>query len=306
MGPRPRGAIGGAKGTPRRRTRRGIATACCLLAGTLLAGCGRTFVVLNPVGPVARRELDVMLVAAVAMGAVIVAVIGLFVYALVRFADRPGNPAPFRPEWAGSRRLEIILFAVPLLIVTIISVPVLRQTFSLQRLPLGGRPMIIDVTSLDWKWLFEYPAAGIAATNRLEVPTGVPLLFELTADSPMNSFWIPQLGGMEYAMPGRVLPLWLEVDKAGTYQGRSANFSGKGFVDMAFTVDAVPPGAFAAWVQGVRGTAPAMTMTTYRALLQFDSVPPATYSSYPAATFPATTHGFTLKGGLYTPATLPG
>ena len=129
--------------------------AAAALAGSLLlSGCGRHYLLLRPSGPVAKHELGVMIIAATAMGIVILGALGLFAYALIRFRDRPGNPAPYWPEWEGGTRLEVVLFAIPLIIVGIISVPVFRQTFSLQRLPQVGTPLMIDVTSLDWKWLF--------------------------------------------------------------------------------------------------------------------------------------------------------
>lgn len=281
-----------------------LGVAAGLGAMLLLAGCGQHYLLLRPVGPVATRELGVMLVAAIAMAVVLVGAIGLFCYALLRFRDRPGNPAPYTPDWEGGARLEMLLFAIPLIVVGIISVPVIGQTFSLQRLPQTGNPLVIDVTSLDWKWLFEYPQAGIAAVNTVEVPTGVPLLFELTANSPMNTFWVPQLGGMEYAMPGRVLPLWLEADASGVYSGRSGNFSGAGFADMTFSVRAVAPAAYAAWVRAVRARGPALTLARYRQLLHPGTVRPATFSSYAAQTFPFKSHGFTLVGGMYQTATM--
>jgi heme/copper-type cytochrome/quinol oxidase subunit 2 len=283
-----------------------LGTAALVSGALLLAGCGQHYLLLNPAGPVAKRELGVMLIASIAMAIVLLAAIGLFAYALWRFRDRPGRSAIYTPEWDGGVRLEVVLFAIPLIIVGIISIPVIRQTLSLQRLPQTGNPLVINVTSVDWKWLFEYPKAGIASVNTLEVPAGVPLLFELTADSPMNAFWVPQLGGMEYAMPGRVLPLWLEANQPGVYMGRSANFSGPGFAYMTFSVHAVAPTKYAAWVREVRGTAPALTLTTYRTLLHPGVVRPAAYSSFPARTFPAQTHGFSLVGGMYQNATVSG
>lgn len=277
-----------------------------LLTGIALSGCGRNFPVLHPAGPVARGELHLIETASIAMGAVILFVFVLFAITIIRFRDRPGNRAPYTPRWESSPRLELIWFLIPVAILAVIAVPTVRQTYALARLPAAADPVIVDVTSLDWKWLFEYPAQGVATVGYADVPTGVPVLYELTANSPMNTFWVPQLGGMEYTMPGRVLPLWLEASKPGVYQGRSANFSGSGFVHMRFSIQAVSPSQFQGWVARVRQTAPAMTMTDYQALLKHDIVPDATYSSYPASTFPQATHGFTLQGGMYVMATGPG
>src|SRR5258707_196865 len=56
----------------------------------------------------------------------------------------------------------------------------------------------------------------------------------------MNSFFVPQLGGQIYTMAGMATRLHLQADHPGTYGGLSAKYSGDGFADMRFAVDAVP------------------------------------------------------------------
>lgn len=283
----------------RRRWTRWLLPSTVVTVGLLASGCGRNYVVLDPRGPAAQSELHLIETTAIAMGVVILFVLILFAVTLWRFRDRPGNRAPYSPDWGESRRLEFALFAIPVLIVAFIAVPTVQQTFALDRLPPAKDPLIIDVTSLDYKWLFQYPGQGIATVNYIDIPTGVPVLFELTANSPMNTFWIPQLGGMEYTMPGRVLPLYLQADRVGVYRGSSANFSGVGFVHMVFAVKAVTPGEFSTWVAGVRHTSPRMTMQDYRRLVAVGTAGQESFSAYPADTFPGTSHGFTLQGGMY-------
>lgn len=270
------------------------------LAALLLSGCGSHLVVLHPVGPVAQKELDLVIRAAIPMAVVFLLVITLFAIAVIRFRDRPGNTAPYLPNWEGNRLLELVWFAIPILIVAFIAVPTVRTTFALNKVPAAKDPLVIDVTSLDWKWLFQYPSQQIATVNHLEVPTGQPLLFELTADGPMNTFWLPQLGGMEYTMPGRVLPLWLQVDKAGAYWGRSGNFSGVGFAKMQFQVQAVSPSQFTSWAAGVKQADAAMSQADYQALRQPGLTGDATYGGYPAGSFPTQNNGFSLAGSMYT------
>ena len=43
---------------------------------------------------------------------------------------------------------------------------------------------------------------GIAVVNDLAAPVDVPVTFKITADTVMNSFFIPSLAGQIYAMPG--------------------------------------------------------------------------------------------------------
>ncbi|HEY1063826.1 MAG TPA: COX aromatic rich motif-containing protein, partial [Candidatus Saccharimonadales bacterium] len=83
----------------------------------------------------------------------------------------------------------------------------------------------------------------------LRLPVDTPVKFEITADAPMNSFWIPQLGGQVYAMPGMGTVLHLQADREGRYYGSSANISGEGFADMNFTTVVTSYGSFADWVE---------------------------------------------------------
>ena len=77
-----------------------------------------------------------------------------------------------------------------------------------------------------WKWLFIYPEQGIATVNYVQLPVGTPVTFEITDDeAPMSSFWIPNLGGMLYAMNGHVNRLNLVADTVGEYPGSSAEIN---------------------------------------------------------------------------------
>ena len=262
------------------------------------------YVFFHPQGPVARAELHLFVLVAAIMGAVSLLVFALVAIAVVRFRerpDRPARPAPYTPEYEGNRRLELLWFLIPTALVALIAVPMATQTFRLAHVPGGSDPLVVDVTSLTWKWLFEEPGQHIATVNYVVVPAGQPILFRLTADSAMNAFWVPALGGMEYNMPGEVLPLWLEAGKPGTYWGHSGQFSGVGFEKMFFTVRALPARGFSAWVRQVHRTAKPMTMSAYNRLLVFGTSGERTYSAYPAGTFPSRASGFGLVGGQYVP-----
>lgn len=272
-----------------------------LVAGLVSAGCGQQYVVLNPAGPVAAQELHLMVLASIAMAIVIAIVFVLFFYALARFRDKPGNTAPYRPDWHGHKGLEILWWVLPAVLLTVIAIPTVKDTYALDHIPKAKDPVVIDVTSLTWKWLFEYPGQHVATVNYLVIPKGEPVLFELTADSAMNAFWVPQLGGMEYTMPNRVLPLWLEASRTGTFWGHGGQFSGTQFEKMFFNVKAVTPQQFQAWVHQTRSTASPMTQQNYHQLLKYNTVGNETFSAYPADTFPTVASGFTLNGGgMYT------
>ena len=58
-------------------------------------------------------------------------------------------------------------------------------------------PLDVQVVAQDWKWLFIYPEHGIAVVNQLVFPSRTPLSLKITSDTVMNSFDIPALGGRD-------------------------------------------------------------------------------------------------------------
>jgi cytochrome o ubiquinol oxidase subunit 2 len=94
----------------------------------------------------------------------------------------------------------------------------------------------------------------------------------------MNSFFVPQLAGQIYTMAGMVTRLHLLADHAGAYRGMSSNYSGAGFSDMVFNVDAVAAENFAHWVAATRATGATLDAQSYAALVKpSQAVAPYTY-----------------------------
>jgi cytochrome o ubiquinol oxidase subunit 2 len=109
-----------------------------------------------------------------------------------------------------------------------------------------------------------------------------------------NTFFIPQLGSMVYAMPGMTSQLYLQADKPGSFLGESAHFSGDGFSGMHFKVDAVTDQAFTAWVGKIHGSGGALDKTSYAELSkQRKDVKPYGYKAVDATLFHDITMGKT-------------
>lgn len=119
-------------------------------------------------------------------------------------------------------------------------------------LEMNKKPLKIQVIALQWKWLFIYPEQKIATVNFFQFPEQTPINFDVTADAPMNSFWIPELGGQIYAMPGMNSKLHLMADREGSFRGSSANLSGTGFSGMRFIAKASSDADFNTWVESVK------------------------------------------------------
>jgi cytochrome o ubiquinol oxidase subunit 2 len=232
----------------------------------MLASCGDG--VLDPHGPVGHSEKIILFDATVIMLAVGIPVI---VLALV-FAwwFRASNRhAQYRPDWQYSGRIELIIWSIPALVILFLGGIAWIGSHDLDPpRPLASRerPLEVEVIALDWRWLFIYPEFGIATLNGLTVPTGVPIHFRLTSTSVMNSFFIPQLGSQIYAMAGMTTQLNLQADDIGTYQGLSAQFSGPGFADMRFTLEATSQLDFQQWLEQTRSGGGVLDSASYALL----------------------------------------
>ncbi len=189
--------------------------------------------------------------------------------------------ATYRPHWAFSGRIEILIWSIPLLIIIFLGGMTWISSHDLdpaKPLESASKPTEVQVVSLDWKWLFIYPDQGVAAVNQLVVPAGVPIHFSITSASVMNTFFIPQLGSMIYSMNGMATQLNLQADKPGVFMGMSGHFSGDGFPGMHFETRAVPNEEFDAWVKATKADGPVLDAKTYDQLAEQSlDVKPYTY-----------------------------
>ena len=199
--------------------------------------------ILAPQGPIGAAEKSILIDSI----AIMLAIVAPTIVAIFGFAwwFRASNTrARHLPEWAYSGRIELVVWAIPALVVMLLGGVAWIGSHDLDPAkPIASSqpPLEIQVVSLDWKWLFLYPEPKIATVNTLTIPVGVPVHFSLTSASVMNAFFIPQLGSMIYTMNGMTTRLNLQADTAGVFHGLSSHFSGDGFSDMNFEVHAVSP-----------------------------------------------------------------
>jgi cytochrome o ubiquinol oxidase subunit II len=202
----------------------------------------------------------------------------------VAFWFRASNTrARYQPDFKESGRIELLIWSIPLMTVLLVGTVAWISSYDLDPpVPLASsaKPIRVQVVSLDWKWLFIYPGEGVASVNQLTIPVGTPVSLELTSSGVMNSFFVPQLAGQIYTMAGMVTHLNLQADYSGTYRGMSANFSGDGFADMHFNVEAIAPEQFTQWASSTRNAGPLLDAQAYAELLKpSKAVVPFTYRS---------------------------
>lgn len=243
----------------------------------------------HPKGTIAQSELELMSLSVLLMLIVVVpTLIALFVIAW-RYRSKNGK-AKYRPNHSGNVLRELLLWAIPSVIIGVMSVILWKGAHALDPYkPLDSdiKPLTIQVVALDWKWLFIYPEQGIATVNYFQIPEKVPIHFELAADnSPMNSFWIPQLSGQIYAMGGMKTEIHMIADGVGEYTGRAAEINGAGFADMTFKVKSTTQEEFQLWIEEVKHSPLHLTTHVYEELCRpSENNPIALYSQVEAHLF---------------------
>jgi cytochrome o ubiquinol oxidase subunit 2 len=258
----------------------------------VLGGCSGG--VLDPHGPIGVAERTILFNATAIMLAVVIPVVcGTLLFA---WWFRSGNVRARRlPDWSYSGQIEFVVWAIPALVVLFLGGIAWISSHELDpraSISSDQAPLDIEVVSLDWKWLFIYPEQRVASVNRLVVPIGTPLRLRLSSAGVMNSFFVPQLGSQIYTMAGMTTHLNLLVDKAGTYPGLSAQFSGDGFSDMRFDVVALSPQGFADWLGDTRGKGGALNADGYADLeRQSTAEPVRSFGAVSAGLFDAIVAG---------------
>lgn len=239
--------------------------------------------VFDPQGPIAGQERNVIVLVVLLM--LIIAVPMLILLYSFAWKYRAGNKnSKYDPEHVGNVWKQLLWWAIPAALIAVIAVINWKSTHALDPSnPIISNvpPLNVEVVALQWKWLFIYPAQGIATVNFLEFPEQTPVDFALTADAPMSSFWIPQLGSQIYAMAAMQTQLNLEASSTGEYVGKDTEINGAGYAGMTFTAKSVSQSDFDAWVASVKDSSNTLTMDEYNNTLMQPStyVSPIFYSS---------------------------
>lgn len=234
----------------------------------LLAGCEKDGV-LNPKGPAAQNQYDLIVWSTTLMAIFILVMFIIFTVIVVKYREKPGMENYEPPDHHGNKWLEILWTLIPVIIVIVLTVPTVKSVYKLEEpAKKDVKPIVVHVTSANWKWIFSYPELGIETVNYLAIPEDTPIQLKMTSAGPMNSFWVPELGGQKYTMSGMNTQLYLQADQPGDYLGRSANFSGVGFTDMTFSVEAKTQAKFDEWVKKVNEHEKPLTKKQYDIILK--------------------------------------
>lgn len=260
-----------------------------------LAACERA--VLNPAGDIALQQRNLIYVSTAIMLLVVVPVIGMVIWFAWKYRSS-NRAAQYDPKFHHSTALELGIWSIPLLVIICLGAMTWSSTHlldpfrRLDRISEGRptnpaeAPMVVQVVSMDWKWLFIYPEQNIATVNELVLPVDREVRFDITSTNMMNTFYAPTMAGMIYAMPGMQSQLHAVLNRPGEFEGFSANYSGAGFSHMRFKLRSVSAGEFEQWTRQVQTVGTPLTTAGYLALEHPTERHPITlYSAAPRGLF---------------------
>ncbi len=197
-------------------------------------------------------------------------VAGLLLYVIFRF-NHKRNPVPSRTSH--NTVIEILWTTVPVLILIVIAIPSFRLVYYQDR---ATHPdLTVKVTAHQWYWEYNYPDQDgldfqsymipekqlkpeqralrqLAVDNPLVVPVGKSVRILLTSGDVLHSFFIPSLGVQRYAIPGRMIETWFDVDKPGDYYGECNQICGINHDGMSIQVHAVSQADYAQWLKDAK------------------------------------------------------
>src|ERR1700752_3097825 len=160
--------------------------AVVLIGAATLGGCSEG--VLDPKGPIAAAEWQILLNS---LGIMLAIVIPTIIATLGGpYLFRSSNVrARYLPDFTYAGRVEVLVWSIPAMTVLLVGGVAWLGAHDLDpRKPIASsvKAVKVQVVSLDWKWLFIYPDQNIASVNQLTIPVATPIRFELTSSGVMN------------------------------------------------------------------------------------------------------------------------
>lgn len=229
------------------------------LLALLLGGCGKAFQsTLIPQGEVAKMQYDLLLLSSAIMVFVVLIVTAIFIYVIVKFRQKKGQEHVIPRQVEGNHKLEIIWTVIPILLLLVLAVPTVTYTFKLadvkpaEKKELAKDTLVVDVTAHLYWWEFAYKGDKVITSEDLVIPTGKKVYLNLKGADIKHAFWVPSLAGKMDTNPENTNKMWLEADKAGTYNGFCAEFCGPSHSLMQFKVKAVNESEFKDWVASMK------------------------------------------------------
>ncbi len=241
---------------PRLRRPRLATIVALAVATVLLAGCG-TLDSLRPPKAVTAQggEIGTLYDFVLAIAVIVfVLVEGLIIFMVVRYRRKPTD-TDLPPQIHGNNLLEVIWTVIPTAIVAVMFV-LSYQTLTKVDAVEGKTDIRIRAVAAQFQWTFEYLSADGATVLfetplEMRVPVGETVHLSLRATDVIHSFYVPKFLFKRDAIPGRenVFEFTVDpVDAGQTFRGQCAELCGTYHGSMVFSVKAVLPADYDAWL----------------------------------------------------------
>lgn len=201
-----------------------------------------------------REQIDFVLWLTVGICIFVFAVVAaVSIYAGFKFRARPDDDSD-GPPIHGHTGIEIVWTAVPTVLVTVIAVASAVVLARNDRVS-GDNPLTVEVTAQQFAWSFKYPENGGVESPNLYLPIDrsakLVLRSRHTDGSPdvIHSFWVPEFGQKQDAVPGIVTTVIVTPTKIGEYRVICAELCGPGHALMRSRAIVVSQADFDRWVR---------------------------------------------------------
>ncbi|HEX2384138.1 MAG TPA: cytochrome c oxidase subunit II [Acidimicrobiales bacterium] len=225
-----------------------------LACATLLAGCEVPSLGMpDPVSKEGQRIDSLWSGFVVASFLVFGLVVGLILYAAIRFR-RKNDDVPSQKPY--NVPMEVLYTVTPIVVVAgLFGFSVAAQLDVTKTTPVD-EAVVVNVTSFQWGWRFEFPeqgkvveGAGEVSPPTIEVPVNRSVHFVLRTEDVNHAFWVPQFLEKRDLIRGIDNTLDITPNQLGEYGGKCAEFCGLDHWRMPFTIRVVTQPEFDAWVR---------------------------------------------------------
>jgi len=261
-----------------RRTLCGLWGALVLLvAGTAHAGFADTINLRQGATDISHKVYNLHMLIFWICVIVCAGVFAVLIYSIMTHRKSKGAvPASFHE----STTVEIIWTTIPFLVLVGMAIPATKTLLAIE--DTRDADMSIQITGYQWKWKYDYLDEDISffsvlstpsdqyegtaekdehylleVDNPIVVPINKKIRFLVTSNDVIHSWWVPDLGWKQDAVPGFINDAWTELKEPGTYRGKCAELCGKGHGFMPIVLVAKTEEDYAAWVAEQKGAAEA-------------------------------------------------
>jgi len=200
-----------------------------------------------------------ILVFSIAAAPVMALVWGVGYYSLRHWRHGSGDEPPADgPPIRGNNRVAMTWVVVSSVLTGFLLIWGLSELTSTTSLPVGAKPLVVNVTGQQWLWTFSYPEDGGFSSPDLALPKDRPVIFQVSSMDVNHSFWLPEMGIKVDANPSVTTTVSTTPNLLGTFQVRCAELCGLNHSYMETTVKVLDGSDFDTWVTA-HGGKPAVT-----------------------------------------------